>query len=112
MTLRTVRMGPQHDRESSLANRRRARNAGLGGVADRPLGGPTPMRYGRQAVHLSSSVRHVEVFQMMPVETFIFGRRRPLSGQRRADRAHRTSTPSFVMSPLTIEACHRDPPWA
>ena len=31
------------------------------------------------------SVRHVEVFQMRRVGTFIFGRPRPLSGDRRAN---------------------------
>ena len=38
------------------------------------------------------SVRHVEVFQMRRVGTFIFGRPRPLSGDRRAD-------PNYTLDP-------------
>ncbi|MCG7433458.1 hypothetical protein MHK71_13390, partial [Kocuria indica] len=37
-------------------------------------------------------VRHVEVFQMRRVGTFIFGRPRPLSGDRRAD-------PNYTLDP-------------
>ncbi|NCT91865.1 transposase, partial [Cellulomonas sp. APG4] len=50
--------------------------------------------------------KHVEVFQMSGVGTFILGRPRPLPGHQRAANGQHPATPSFAKSPIAW-GCHQ-----